>query len=106
MNCDMCGGEGVIITCCDDLCVGGGHCIHGDGEEICPQCEGEGWLPDQDDDDSFDDPHPFDFMLDEDEDAIAREEYAMTHSRCASCGNEYGDGWTNCVCDEWEGTPC
>lgn len=38
--CEMCGGEGVIITCCDDICVGGGHCIHGDGEEMCPACLG------------------------------------------------------------------
>jgi len=36
--CDLCGGEGIIITCCDDICVGGGHCIHGDGEEMCPRC--------------------------------------------------------------------
>ena len=38
--CDLCGGEGIIITCADDICVGGGHCIHGDGEEICPKCFG------------------------------------------------------------------
>ncbi|KKW13433.1 MAG: hypothetical protein UY48_C0001G0054 [Candidatus Gottesmanbacteria bacterium GW2011_GWB1_49_7] len=38
--CDMCGGEGIIITCFDDICVGSGHCIHGDGEELCPNC---GW---------------------------------------------------------------
>lgn len=38
--CDRCGGEGSIITCCDDICVGSGHCIHGDGEELCPACEG------------------------------------------------------------------
>lgn len=38
--CEMCGGEGFIITCCDDICVGGGHCIHGDGEEMCPACHG------------------------------------------------------------------
>jgi len=35
----------------DDLCVGGGHCIHGDGEEICPECYGEG----EDDEDDRDD---------------------------------------------------
>lgn len=40
--CYTCGGEGIIITCCDDICVGGGHCIHGDGEDICPECHGEG----------------------------------------------------------------
>jgi hypothetical protein len=38
--CELCDGEGVIITCCDDICVGGGHCIHGDGEEVCPKCHG------------------------------------------------------------------
>lgn len=38
--CDLCGGEGVIITCCDDMCNGIGHCIHSDGEEICPRCHG------------------------------------------------------------------
>lgn len=38
--CERCGGEGIIITCCDDICVGGGHCIHGDGEMICPDCHG------------------------------------------------------------------
>ena len=38
--CDLCDGSGVIITCFDDICVGGDHCIHGDGEEICPNC---GW---------------------------------------------------------------
>jgi RecJ-like exonuclease len=41
-TCERCGGEGVIITCCDDICNGIGHCIHGDGEEVCPDCHGEG----------------------------------------------------------------
>lgn len=41
-SCQECDGTGVIITCCDDLCVGGGYCIHGDGDEMCPACEGEG----------------------------------------------------------------
>lgn len=35
-DCDICGGEGWIITCCDDLCHGAGYCIHGDGMELCP----------------------------------------------------------------------
>lgn len=39
--CETCGGEGVIITCIDDLCVGAGECMHGDGEELCPDCDGE-----------------------------------------------------------------
>lgn len=34
--CGLCGGAGVIVTCIDDLCVGAGECMHGDGEEICP----------------------------------------------------------------------
>jgi hypothetical protein len=33
--CDKCGGEGWILTCCDDICHGVGYCIHGDGMEIC-----------------------------------------------------------------------
>ena len=36
--CELCGGEGIVITCLDDICVGGGHCIHGDGEQMCPKC--------------------------------------------------------------------
>jgi hypothetical protein len=50
-TCERCGGEGIIITCIDDLCVGGGHCIHGDGEEVCPDCFGEGEVDDDDRDD-------------------------------------------------------
>lgn len=38
--CYECGNEGVIITCCDDLCVGAGSCMHGDGEIPCPECDG------------------------------------------------------------------
>lgn len=37
----VCGGSGMVMTCCDDLCHGQGYCIHGD-EDICPACEGEG----------------------------------------------------------------
>ncbi len=50
-TCLRCDGEGIIITCCDDLCVGIGHCIHGDGEEVCPECNGEGEIDDWIDDD-------------------------------------------------------
>lgn len=46
--CEVCGGEGVVITCWDDICVGTGRCMHGDGEEICSVCEGEGGFPDED----------------------------------------------------------
>lgn len=41
-SCFECGGEGTIITCVDDLCRNGEHCIHGDGEENCQDCNGEG----------------------------------------------------------------
>ena len=40
---DFCN-DGIIITCCDDMCAGQDHCIHGDGEAICPTCDGEGWV--------------------------------------------------------------
>jgi hypothetical protein len=33
--CDRCGGDGWILTCCDDMCHGLGYCIHGDGMEMC-----------------------------------------------------------------------
>ncbi|GEM_PF-3692920 len=52
-TCPDCGGEGIIITCCDDICVGSNHCIHGDGEELCATCEGEGCIPDEDYDDDY-----------------------------------------------------
>lgn len=38
--CYRCDGSGWIITCCDDICVGSGECIHGDGEQLCPDCGG------------------------------------------------------------------
>ena len=38
--CNTCGGEGFILTCCDDICHGLGHCIHSDGEIPCPDCDG------------------------------------------------------------------
>ena len=54
-TCERCGGEGIIITCCDDMCNGIGHCIHGDGEEVCPDCYGEGTIDEDDrDDGTFD----------------------------------------------------
>lgn len=43
-TCWKCGGEGIIVFCMDDLCHGAGHCIHGDGDAMCPACRGEGVL--------------------------------------------------------------
>ena len=46
--CLECYGWGIIITCCDDLCQTESGCIHGDGDEICAECDGEGWIdPDE-----------------------------------------------------------
>ena len=44
VTCWKCGGDGILIFCVDDLCHGTGHCIHGDGEDICPECMGDGYL--------------------------------------------------------------
>jgi hypothetical protein len=41
-TCPQCCGEGFIVDCCDDLCVGAGRCIHGDGNRTCPTCHGVG----------------------------------------------------------------
>lgn len=43
-DCWNCGGEGFVITCCDDMCHGQGYCMHGDGEDVCGACHGEGCL--------------------------------------------------------------
>jgi hypothetical protein len=40
-GCWLCNGEGFVVTCFDDICNGLGYCIHGDGEEVCPECHGE-----------------------------------------------------------------
>lgn len=44
VTCWFCLGEGFVVVCCDDLCQGAGHCMHGDGEDVCPECGGEGLL--------------------------------------------------------------
>lgn len=54
-DCPVCHGEGFVITCCDDMCRGQGSCIHGDGEEICMACGGDGTVCDDDWDDFDDD---------------------------------------------------
>lgn len=41
-ECPHCGGSGEVMVCCDDLCHGQGYCIHGDGEQMCPACQGSG----------------------------------------------------------------
>lgn len=41
-SCPQCHGEGFIVDCCDDLCVGAGRCMHGDGNRLCPTCKGNG----------------------------------------------------------------
>lgn len=42
--CQRCQGEGVIVTCIDDLCYGNDYCIHGDGYGTCPDCKGVGQI--------------------------------------------------------------
>jgi hypothetical protein len=43
-TCWKCSGDGFIIVCIDDVCRGAGECMHGDGEDICPVCNGDGYL--------------------------------------------------------------
>jgi hypothetical protein len=43
VTCWKCAGEGIIVVCWDDMCRGTGHCIHGDGEDVCPICLGDGY---------------------------------------------------------------
>jgi hypothetical protein len=40
--CWYCGGSGFVVSCFDDICNGLGYCIHGDGDDVCPECHGEG----------------------------------------------------------------
>jgi len=39
--CLGCDNKGYVIICCDDLCANEEYCIHGDGQIICPECEGQ-----------------------------------------------------------------
>lgn len=40
--CFRCYNAGWLVTCIDDLCRNGGGCMHGDGEEPCPDCNPDG----------------------------------------------------------------
>ncbi len=47
-DCQECDENNEVVVCCDDICVGTGHCIHGDGMAICGNCWGTGierWCP-------------------------------------------------------------
>lgn len=47
-RCLLCDEMNEVVDCCDDLCVGAGRCIHGDGMAPCPECSGTGirrWCP-------------------------------------------------------------
>lgn len=44
-ECWRCDGSGELMVCCDDICVGAGECMHGDGDIICPSCGGSGVQP-------------------------------------------------------------
>ena len=47
-DCLDCDEMGEVVECCDDICVGSGHCIHGDGMVACWECDGTGirrWCP-------------------------------------------------------------
>lgn len=43
---------------------------------------------------------PWDYLTDEEQAQIEREEYEATHGRCETCGGEWGDGWSTCTCDQ------
>jgi hypothetical protein len=43
-SCHVCLGSGFLVVCVDDMCQGLGYCIHGDGEEMCVNCKGYGFV--------------------------------------------------------------
>ena len=49
VGCYNCNNLGYIVVCIDDICHALGYCIHGDGEDPCPVCNGEGeeWYGDE-----------------------------------------------------------
>ena len=44
VTCWACNGDGTEVTCVDDICNSIGYCMHGDGDEPCHECGGEGVL--------------------------------------------------------------
>lgn len=40
VTCWNCSGRGFIVICVDDLCRNSDECMHGDGEEMCRECDG------------------------------------------------------------------
>ena len=48
-GCWQCGGEGFIVVRVDDMCRGAGYCIHGDGEAVCPNCKGDDFYDEDED---------------------------------------------------------
>ena len=47
-DCFECDENHEECDCCDDICQGSGHCIHGDGMTECRECHGTGivrWCP-------------------------------------------------------------
>ena len=43
-TCVECHGEGRVMVCWDDMCVGLGDCMHGDGWAVCRACGGSGFI--------------------------------------------------------------
>ena len=35
-----------------------------------------------------------------DDEQVAKDEYQYNHGTCDMCGGEWGDGWSNCTCEE------
>lgn len=68
MSCWRCGGQGYIVTCCDDMCRGSGECMHGDGEEVCPECLGQDDVDEFDWDDLYDDQEQIENIITGDKD--------------------------------------